>query len=96
MATSGTVRPLLANVAYTSAMSIGRTSAPPSVRLRPSVLPESGPQVVMPMRVARSTAVGTDTNSSVFTAGMLIELPSAVRAVIRPWNWLSKFDGHHW
>src|ERR1044071_4298884 len=76
-------------------MSIGRTSAPPRVRLRPSVLPESGPQVVMPIFVARSTAEGTVTNSSAFTAGMLIELPSADRTVVWPWNWLSKLFGHH-
>src|SRR5919199_5636799 len=96
MATRGTLRPVLAKVAYTWAMSYGRTSAPPSTRLRPRFLPESGPQVVMPILVARSTAAGTPTYSSVLTAGMLIELPSAVRSVIWPWNWLSKFDGHHW
>ena len=77
-------------------MSIGFTSAPPSVRLSPSVLPESWPQVVIPIRVPRSTAEGTDTNSSVFTAGMLIEFPSADRTVVCPWNWLSKLVGHHW
>src|SRR5579864_3569502 len=75
---------------------MGRTSAPPSVKLKPSVLPESGPHVVTPIFVARSTADGTVTNSSVLTAGILMELPSAVRTVVCPWNWLSKLLGHHW
>src|SRR5438128_54764 len=77
-------------------MSIGRTSAPPSVSDRPGDLPESGPQVVMPIFVARSIAAGTPRNSSALTAGMLIELPSADRTVVLPWNWLSKLLGHHW
>src|SRR5450631_1875907 len=76
-------------------MSMGRISAPPSVRLRPSVLPESGPQVVIPIFAARSAAEGTLTYSSVLTAGMFSELPSALRSVVFPWNWLSKLLGHH-
>ena len=59
-------------------------------------LPESGAQVVMPILAPISTADSTPTKSSVLTAGMLSELPSALRTVVRPWKMLSKLAGHHW
>src|SRR4051794_16331863 len=92
--TSGILSPLLANVAYTCAMSIGLTSAPPSVRLKPNVLPASGAHDVMPILVPVSIALSTPTKSSVLTAGIFSELPSALRMVVWPWKMLSKLPGH--
>src|SRR5919197_6197612 len=96
MATSGILSPLLANVAYTCAISSGLISAPPSVRLRPNVFSESGPQVLIPILVPCSTTFGTPAKSRVLTAGILSELPRALRTVVRPWNLPSKLTGHHW
>ena len=49
----------------------------------------------MPNFVPMSTALSTPTKSSVLTAGMLSELPSALRRVVWPWKMLSKLPGHH-
>src|SRR5579863_5081318 len=36
------------------------------------------------------------TYARVFTAGILSELPNALRTFVGPWKILSKLDGHHW